>query len=110
MANHLKIQDTEVAVGDTVRIDYRIIEKEKKAGTTKKSVTEEIKDRIQPFEGILIKVAGNGENRSFTVRKMASDNIGVERIFPVKSPWIKGIKVVAKGHVRRAKLYYLRHK
>lgn len=108
MANQVKINDSSFAVGDTVKVHYKIIEKEKKAGTTKRSVTEEIKHRVQPFEGIIIAVKGSPEGRTFTVRKLASDGIGVERIFPANSPWIKEITLVKKGRVRRAKLYYLR--
>lgn len=108
MANSIKINDTEFAVGDTVKVHYKIIEKEKKAGTTKRSVTEEIKERVQPFEGIVIGIKGSDEGKSFTIRKIASDAVGVERIFPANSPWIKKIVRVKKGKARRAKLYYLR--
>jgi len=108
MANRIKIKDTEIKVGSTVRLSYRIIEKEKKSGTTKRSTTEEVRERIQPFEGMVIKIGGSGANRSFTVRKMGSNGIGIERIFAVDSPWIKGVKTVSEKKVRRAKLYYLR--
>jgi large subunit ribosomal protein L19 len=79
--------------GDTVTVAYRIIEGNK--------------ERIQQYRGVVIKIAGHGEKRRFTVRKV-SDNIGVERIFPMESPFIDSITVNKYGKVRRAKLYYLR--
>ena len=97
-------------VGDTVRVHYRIMERETKAGKTKKSVQEEIKERIQPFEGVVISIKGSEENKSFTVRRMADQNIGVERVFPLVSPWIEKIEVKQPGKVRRSKLYYLRNR
>lgn len=87
----------EFHVGDTVRILYKILEEGKK-------------ERTQPFEGVVIAIRGRGESKTFTVRKIAVDKIGVERIFPLNSPWIQDLKVVKKPRkkVRRAKLYYLR--
>ena len=87
----------EFQVGDTVRILYKILEEGKK-------------ERTQPFEGIVIAIRGRGESKTFTVRKIAVDKVGVERIFPLNSPWIKDLKVVKKPRkrIRRAKLYYLR--
>ena len=79
--------------GDTVTISYKIIEGNK--------------ERIQQYRGVVIKIAGEGEKKRFTVRKM-SDNIGVERIFPIESPFIDSITVNKYGKVRRSKLYYLR--
>mgnify|MGYP001812307269 FL=1 len=79
--------------GDTVRVRVR--------------VSEGAKERIQAFEGICIARKGGSLNETFTVRKI-SGGVGVERIFPVHSPSIDGIEVVRRGHVRRAKLYYLR--
>lgn len=79
--------------GDTVTIAYRI-----KEGN---------KERVQQYRGVVIKIAGHGDKKRFTVRKM-SDNIGVERIFPLESPFIDSIVVNKVGKVRRAKLYYLR--
>ena len=79
--------------GDTVTVDYRIIE-----GT---------KERIQSYRGVVIKIAGHGNKKRFTVRKM-SGTVGVERIFTIESPSIDKITVNKIGKVRRAKLYYLR--
>jgi len=81
------------AAGDTLRVRVR--------------VSEGAKERIQAFEGICIARKGAGLNETFMVRKI-SGGVGVERIFPVHSPTIDGIEVVRRGHVRRAKLYYLR--
>lgn len=96
------------SVGDTVKVNYKIVEKEKKVGTTKKEIKEEIRERIQPFEGIVMGINGSKETKSFTVRKLASYNTGVERIFPIASPWVKSIEVVRQGKTRRSKLGYLR--
>jgi len=79
--------------GDTITIHYKI-----KEGN---------KERIQNFRGVVIQLNGAGATKTFTVRKM-SGNIGVERIFPLYSPFIDLIEVNKKGIVRRAKLYYLR--
>ncbi len=83
----------EFAPGDTVRVLYRVREGEK--------------ERIQAFEGVCIARKGGGLGESFTVRKISS-GIGVERIFPLHAPTVKGVEVVRRGRVRRAKLYYLR--
>ncbi len=80
--------------GDTLRVNVRVKEGEK--------------ERIQAFEGVCIARRGSGVSESFTVRKI-SNGVGVERIFPVHSPMIGEIRVVRRGRVRRAKLYYLRH-
>ena len=79
--------------GDTVTVAYRI--------------REGNKERIQQYRGVVIKINGHGENKRFTVRKM-SENVGVERIFPLNSPFIESIMLNKVGKVRRAKLYYLR--
>ena len=79
--------------GDTITVAYRI-----KEGN---------KERIQQYRGVVIRISGEGNKKRFTVRKM-SDNIGVERIFPIESPFIDSIVVNKYGKVRRAKLYYLR--
>lgn len=82
--------------GDTVKVHYKIIE----GGKT----------RIQPYEGIVIAKKGSEMSKTFTVRKIGADSVGVERIFPLHSPNIEKIEVTKKGKVRRAKLYYLRDK
>lgn len=83
--------------GDTVRVNVKLREGE--AGKEK--------ERVQPFEGVVIKRRGHTAGASFTVRRV-SFGIGVERIFPLHSPTIASIEVVQQGNVRRAKLYYLR--
>jgi large subunit ribosomal protein L19 len=97
-------------VGDTVRVHYKLIEKEKIAGKTKREVKEETHERTQVFEGIVIGIKGSGANCMFTVRKIGVAAVGIERIFPLASPWIKKLEVKKFGNVRRAKLYYLRGK
>ncbi len=72
-----------------------------------KCLKEGNKERVQQFRGDVIKIAGHGDKKRFTVRKMSA-NIGVERIFPMDSPFIESITVNKIGKVRRAKLYYLR--
>ncbi len=91
-------------IGDTVRVKVKVIES-KSSGKK----TEEEKERIQAFEGVVIARKGKSVSERFTVRKI-SFGVGVERIFPIHSPSIAGIEVVRKGKVRRAKLYYLRTK
>ena len=81
------------APGDTLKVLYRVREGDK--------------ERIQAFEGVCIGRKGGGNGATFTVRKISS-GIGVERIFPVETPTVKGVEVVRRGRVRRAKLYYLR--
>jgi large subunit ribosomal protein L19 len=101
-------KSTTLHVGDTLRIHYRLIEREKTAGKTKKEVKVETRERIQVFEGILIAIRGSLENCMITVRHIGAGAIGVERIFPLVSPWIKKIDIIFRGKVRRNKLYYLR--
>ncbi|MBI2616945.1 50S ribosomal protein L19 [Candidatus Gottesmanbacteria bacterium] len=108
MANAAIHGKTTFHVGDTVSVHYRLIEKEKVAGKAKREVKEEERERIQVFEGIVIAIRGEGQNAMFTVRRIGSQNIGIERIFPLISPWIKKISVKKLGKVKRAKLYYLR--
>lgn len=79
--------------GDTISVDYRI--------------REGNKERIQQFRGVVLRISGHGEKKRFTVRKI-SGGVGVERIFPMDSPFIEEITVNKRGRVRRAKLYYLR--
>jgi large subunit ribosomal protein L19 len=81
------------APGDTLKVHVRVVE----GG----------RERIQVFQGVVLKRQGSGARETFTVRKI-SFQVGVERIFPVHSPIISKIEVVSRGDVRRAKLYYLR--
>ncbi len=97
-------------VGDLVRVHYKLIEKEKVAGKTKREVKEETRERIQVFEGIVIAIKGSGADCMFTVRKIGAAAVGIERIFPLVSPWIRKMEVKKHGEVRRAKLYFLRGK
>ena len=93
--NDLKTDLPQFQSGDTVSVGVKVIE-----GT---------RSRVQTFEGVVIAIsAGGGINKTFTVRKI-SNGVGVERIFPIHSPNIETIKVVKRGKVRRAKLYYLRN-
>lgn len=108
MANQTTWNTIKLSVGDTIRVHYKLIEHEKIAGKTKREVKEETRERIQIFEGIIIAIKGSAENQMITVRKIGVGAIGIERIFPVISPWIKKIDVKKHGEVRRAKLYYLR--
>ena len=79
--------------GDNIIVTYKIIEDEK--------------ERSQSFKGDVIKISGEGRNKTFTVRKV-SNGVGVERIWPFSAPNITEIQIVKRGKVRRAKLYYLR--
>jgi large subunit ribosomal protein L19 len=92
--------------GDTVQVHVKVKETEK---STKKKEAEKEKERIQVFEGVVIGMRGRGIQSSFVVRKI-SFGVGVERIFPFHSPSVEKIKVVKRGNVRRAKLYYLRER
>ena len=85
--------------GDTVRVDYEIQE-----GGDKNKV------RVQAFEGVVIRFKKGLVDGSFTVRKMGANGVGVERTFPVCSPSIKALKVLAFGRVRRSRLFYLRER
>ena len=93
-AKQLNPNVPEFRVGDTVRVDVKIIEGNK--------------ERIQAFEGIVVSRKSGGVSETFTVRKISA-GIGVERIFPIHSPKIAGITVVKKGKVRRAKLTFLKN-
>ena len=90
-----KEQLPKFGVGDTVKVSAKIIE-----GT---------RERIQVFEGTVIKVQGTGLRKTFTVRKLAS-GVGVEKTWPLHSPNVADVKVVRYGKVRRAKLFYLRER
>ena len=91
----LKAEKPVFAIGDTVRVDVKIREGER--------------ERIQAFEGTVIARRGSGVSETFTVRRV-SYGVGVERVFPVHSPNVAGVKVIRHGTVRRAKLYYLRNR
>ena len=90
---NVKTEVPKFNVGDTVKVSFKVIE-----GT---------RERIQAYEGIVIAKRGGGISETFTVRRI-SFGVGVERTFPLHSPKVTEVKVVKKGAVRRAKLYYLR--
>jgi len=79
--------------GDIITVHYKIVEGDK--------------NRIQPFKGVILQIAGKGATKTFTIRKM-SGNISVERIIPVNSPFIEKIEVNKRGVVRRARIFYIR--
>lgn len=93
MANRITHKDTTFHVGDTVRIHQ--------------SLKEGDKSRIQIFEGVVIAIHGGGDP-TFTVRKIATGEIGVEKIFPLNAPVVAKVEVKKSSFTRRAKLYYLR--
>lgn len=84
----------EFKTGDTVNVHYRVREGDK--------------ERIQKFEGLVISRKGTGANQTFMVRKVSAGNIGVERIFPLYSPFVAKIELKKQGDIKRSKLYYLR--
>lgn len=90
---HLKSEIPDFRVGDTVRVHYKIVEGDK--------------DRIQIFQGVVLKRHRAGARSTFTVRKV-SFNVGVERVFLTHSPRIDKVEIVSRGVVRRARLFYLR--
>lgn len=92
---HVKKNITKFNIGDTVKVFVKII--------------EEDKTRLQAFEGVVMRRQGSSIRETFTVRKV-SFGVGVERVFPVHSPFLEKITVVKPGRVKRAKLYYLRKK
>ena len=92
-APFLKAQLPEFSPGDTVKVQFRVQEGDK--------------ERVQAFEGIVIRRRGEGLRATFTVRKVTY-GVGVERTFPLHSPIVEKIERTRRGHVRRAKLYYLR--
>jgi large subunit ribosomal protein L19 len=81
--------------GDTVIVSYKI--------------KEGLKERIQQFQGVVLQRRGSGLTETFTVRKM-SGNIGVERIFPISSPFLVAVTIVKRGAVRRARIFYFRER
>jgi large subunit ribosomal protein L19 len=94
-ASQLRTDMPEFRAGDTIRVHVRLKEAEGE------------KERIQPYEGVVISRRGTKVSASFTVRRV-SFGVGVERVFPLHSPMISSIELVQRGKVRRAKLYYLR--
>lgn len=96
MAQQFIYQQQTVNVGDTVRVHQEI--------------SEGKKTRVQIFEGLVIAIKNRETGKSFTVRKIASNGVGVEKIFPMLMPSIKQIEVKRRGEVKRSKLYYLRDK
>ncbi len=86
----------ELTPGDEVKVYVRIVEGER--------------ERVQAFQGTVIRVRGGGANATFTVRRIASHGIGVERTFLLHSPRVERVEVLRRAHVRRARLYYLRER
>ncbi|RLD96588.1 MAG: 50S ribosomal protein L19 [Aquificota bacterium] len=92
-SRYLRDDLPEFKVGDTVRVYFRIREGDK--------------ERVQPFEGVVLRFQGAMNRRTFTVRRITG-GLGVERTFPLHSPRLEKVEVIRRGKVRRAKLYYLR--
>ena len=91
--SQMKSEVPQFNIGDTIRVYAKVVE-----GT---------RERLQMFEGIVIKRQNGGVRETFTVRRIAS-GVGVEKTFPVHSPWVEKIEVVRRGDVRRARLHYMR--
>lgn len=98
MGIYVKHKDIEFGVGDKIKLFQKTKEKDK--------------ERVQVFEGLLIAVKGSGGQKSITIRRIGSQKIGIERVFPLSSPTIEKIEIVKKGSygVKRSKLYYVRNK
>lgn len=94
MANSLTIKEQNIKVGDTVKISYKFKEGDK--------------EKTQLFQGMVISAKGKDDNKTFTVRKVTKDKIGVERIFSIVSPFIEKIDVVKSATARRGKIYFVR--
>ena len=90
---HMRLDMPAFRAGDAVKVHLRIIEGEK--------------ERIQIFQGNVLRVRKGGTDSTFTVRKV-SDGVGVERVFPMHSPYIERVEIVSEGKVRRSRIYYLR--
>lgn len=109
---------SQIRVGDTVIANTKILidKKVQKTLTTAEKQAQKkaadsgkaIEVKSQPFKGVVVAISGTGNNKKIAVRKIASDNIGVEKIIPLFSPVLESIEIVAKGKPRRSKLYYLR--
>lgn len=89
--------------GDTIRVNYKVEETSKG-----KKGDEGKKYRIQAFEGVCIRLKKGTVDSSFTIRKIGANSVGVERIFPMRSPYVDSIEILAGGSVRRSRLFYLR--
>ncbi|HEX6971214.1 MAG TPA: 50S ribosomal protein L19 [Limnochordia bacterium] len=94
-ADYLRTDLPSFRPGDTVRVHTKVIEGER--------------ERVQVFEGVVLRLSGGGTRTTFIVRKV-SQGVGVERVFPLHSPRIERIEVVRRGDVRRARLFYLRER
>ncbi len=92
----LKEKAPELTPGDTVKVHVRIVEGDR--------------ERVQVFQGVVIRMRGSGINQAFTVRRVASHGVGVERTFLLHSPRVEKVEVLRHTHVRRAKLYFLRQR
>ena len=93
---NLKEEVPDIAPGDTVKVHVRIVEGNR--------------ERVQVVQGVIIRIRGGGINKTFTVRRVASHGVGVERTFLLHSPRVEKIEVLRRAHVRRAKLYFLRER
>ena len=93
-SEHIRLDMPAFKPGDTVKVHFRILEGEK--------------ERIQVFQGAVLRLRKGTTNSTFTVRKV-SDGVGVERIFPLYSPFVERVEIVTEGKVRRSRLYYLRN-
>ena len=93
---NLKEEVPDIAPGDTVKVHVRIVEGNR--------------ERVQVVQGVIIRIRGGGVNKTFTVRRVASHGVGVERTFLLHSPRVEKIEVLRRAHVRRAKLYFLRER
>ncbi|HZQ10228.1 MAG TPA: 50S ribosomal protein L19 [Anaerolineae bacterium] len=91
---NLKKKTPEIRPGDRVRVHFRIVEGDR--------------ERIQVFQGVVMRKRGGGINESFTVRRIGAHGVGVERTFFLHSPRLEKVEVISHAHVRRAQLYYLR--
>jgi len=91
---HLKNQPAKLSAGDRVRVHLRIVEGDR--------------ERIQVFQGVVMRQRGGGIKENFTVRRIGAHGVGVERTFFVHSPRLEKVEIVSHAHVRRAQLYYLR--
>lgn len=100
MAIYAHHKDCHFKIGDIIRVHQKLIETDSSGKS---------KERFQIFEGTLIAINGKDTNKTITVRKIGANYVGVERIWPIQSPWIDKIELKTKGSPRRAKLYYTRN-